>query len=698
MTGMYISQIILRDWKAYTAASFDFPAPGPERNMVLIGAPNGYGKTSLFEAIVLGMFGRDGLALIARSPFSGNDEDRLATSYKNFLEKALHRGAVDAGRHSCSVKLAFADGDDEPLEIQRTWHFNNSGVYRPHDEEIHVFEGLTRRAVGPPAGSQGRERLDWYRDYIARTFLPYYLAAFFLFDGEQVSAFAERDMAGQVRTGIEGLLGIPVLRSLAEDLRKFATARMNVIPNVSDKTIEIREQERERLSDELKQQRSRLEGIAPGIARLKDEREKLTRELASYGSASQANFQEQVEQLARCRGAVNDDRGRLEDMLAKDIALALSGEGLRGSVKCRLESETVRERWENGRRQGDNNLERFLDAVDVGLHEIRPQIAEHQRTSILETARNAWEQLWSPPPENCAEAYLHPYLNEMDRSKVIEQLEELGQLGAHVIVEILDSIAAHEAEVERLESDIVRMEDVAPHVDEKRKQLTVLNDQIEKQDRDAGSLEREIGVLESQISQKNKELTKLSGQQDQAKPSVRRATRARKVADMVDMIVTRAVPSQIDAIAQAMTDAHCSMAHKKDMVERIEIDEDCEVKLLNGDGTDVRRYDLSAGEKQIFTQALISAVSSVSGRGFPMVVDTPLGRLDIEHRKGVLKHLVKRGQQVILLSTNTEVVGEYLQEIAPHVQRKYLIQFERVGEIGRSSVRRGYFDDIEDLA
>jgi len=164
---------------------------------------------------------------------------------------------------------------------------------------------------------------------------------------------------------------------------------------------------------------------------------------------------------------------------------------------------------------------------------------------------------------------------------------------------------------------------------------------------------------------------------------------------MVDEIVANAVPSQIDAIAAAMTKAHRAMAHKKDLVERIAIDENCDVKLLNSNGMDMRSYDLSAGEKQIFTQALISAVSSVSGRGFPMVVDTPLGRLDIEHRKGVLNHLVQREHQVILLSTNTEVVGEYLREIAPHVQKKYLVHFERVGDIGQSSVRPGYFEETE---
>ena len=119
--------------------------------------------------------------------------------------------------------------------------------------------------------------------------------------------------------------------------------------------------------------------------------------------------------------------------------------------------------------------------------------------------------------------------------------------------------------------------------------------------------------------------------------------------------------------------------------------------MLNSDGNELRGFDLSAGEKQIFSQALLYAVMFVSGRRFPLVIDTPLGRLDIQHRMGVLKHLTERDQQVILLSTDTEVVGEYLHEIEPHVQKKYLVQFEVVGEIGQSSVRTGYFGGPGDI-
>ncbi|MBK7397131.1 MAG: AAA family ATPase [Myxococcales bacterium] len=65
---MHIQRIRLRDWKAFVDTTVDFPAATKKRNVVLIGAMNGYGKTTLLEALVLGLFGRDASASsLARS-------------------------------------------------------------------------------------------------------------------------------------------------------------------------------------------------------------------------------------------------------------------------------------------------------------------------------------------------------------------------------------------------------------------------------------------------------------------------------------------------------------------------------------------------------------------------------------------------------------------------------------------------------
>lgn len=695
---MYISSIELYNWKAYVTAKFEFSEPTAKQNIVLIGAPNGYGKTSLFEAIVMGLFGRYGLWLIARSPFTGNETNRLTTSYSKFLKNALHKGALDKGDDSSWVKVALIAEDGRKIEIQRIWHFNSDGSYRINDEEILVYEGegVSRKPVGP-SGLRGSERVEWYHDYIAQTFLPHSLATFYMFDGEQVSAFAEREMADQVRVGIEGLLGIPILRQLAESLRKYARARLRETPDFSNKTLEKMESDIAALEEQCKKHVERRNEIEPDLMKLKEERDVLLRELASFGTGSHAQRQEQLERLNQYQRDIESERNQLEELLVKDIALALCGTSLRESLRDRLIGEDIRARWETSRLQGDNNLEYFLDAIDenIRLHVPPPSLKSKQRTSILNIVREAWEKLWHPPPENCADSYLHPYLGESERSGTIGKLDELENLGASGVVDLLDSIRENEKALDRLEKEIIRTEEVAPNIEEKRRRVETLNNQIQDLNQEYGSLRREIESLDSQIHDKNAKLTNMTSQLDQAKPSMRRATRARTIADMVDDIVTEAVPNQIAAIAKAMTAAYRAMSHKKSLVEQIVIDGKCDVQLLNAKKINVRDYDLSAGEKQIFTQALISAVSSVSGRRFPMIIDTPLGRLDTEHRKGVLQHLAKRKGQIILLSTNTEVVGRYLKTIKDNITEKYTIHFEPLGEIGEAHVRDGYFDEGE---
>ncbi|MGE8454630.1 MAG: AAA family ATPase [Pseudomonadales bacterium] len=48
---MWISRIELTCFKSYQHQSLNFPEPADGRNVVLIGGMNGYGKTSLLEAL-----------------------------------------------------------------------------------------------------------------------------------------------------------------------------------------------------------------------------------------------------------------------------------------------------------------------------------------------------------------------------------------------------------------------------------------------------------------------------------------------------------------------------------------------------------------------------------------------------------------------------------------------------------------------
>jgi DNA sulfur modification protein DndD len=108
-----------------------------------------------------------------------------------------------------------------------------------------------------------------------------------------------------------------------------------------------------------------------------------------------------------------------------------------------------------------------------------------------------------------------------------------------------------------------------------------------------------------------------------------------------------------------------------------------------------RAVDAAFGWRRTdFTQALIQAIAKVSGRDFPFVVDTPLARLDVDHRIGVLRHFTDRAGQVILLSTDTEVVGPYLDAIRKRVLAAYRLNVHTEDGVTVTTVQEGYFERI----
>ncbi len=682
---MYIRRIELNNWKAYQSAVFEFPAPSDNQNIVLIGARNGYGKTSLFQAILLGMYGKDGFDLIKRSLLSGRDGQY--SSYSNFLKSVLHKNAIGEGARSCAIKIKFVNGSQTPIEIDRRWYFSSAGVHLAKDDQVDIFESDNRTPVGP--ANKNEDPIVWKRNYIERALLPPNLSSFFLFDGEKASIFADHDMAVQVKMGITGLLGIPIIQELAEDLRSYVIARKPKAPNVSDDTIAESENTRTQLKKQLDQQEKLWNDAQCELTQLKHDRDSILQELMSFGVDSQTNIRQKTEQLSKLENEIANKEEQLSNLLATDIALALAGRSLRKNLATRLKSESTLNKWEAGKQQGDSRIDAFIDALSKGMTEIAPPIYASQRTRILEIARAAWEKLWFPPPENCARDYLHPYLTEGERGTVTQHLEKLNTVSAPQIISLLASIKSAGIKQKELRAEVNRLAAIEPHLQEKRNLLTPLNKNIDALNQQIGEIRRKKTSLDAKINSKNEELGRLYTKKDSAKPHARRNYRATKVANMIDAIVNDAVPSQINAIAGAMTSAYKDIAHKG-LVEKIDIDDQCGVKLLNGDGEDVRDLDTSAGEKQIFTQALISAISAVSGRAFPMVIDTPLGRLDKRHRVGVLRHLVKPHRQVILLSTDTEVVQEYLCAIESQIQKKYLINHDVV--TGTSTATVGYFD------
>ncbi|MCB9610586.1 MAG: DNA sulfur modification protein DndD [Polyangiaceae bacterium] len=679
---MYLRSVSLQDWKAYGGvAKFTFPRPSIKRNIILVGAQNGFGKTSILEALLLALYGKDALPLLARGAGPGEKDIR----YASFLQRAFHAGAREQGRTSMSVELEFEDedGDDERFTLSRAWYFRVDGTYR--DEQVAVFVGDGRRPLRSPRLEDDPE--DFFRGFIARRTLPSHLAQFFLFDGEQVQRLARTDMAQQVRMGIEGMLGASVLRQLATDLEDYARDRRKAVREfASDGALD-------KVRDELETLETRREELDRHTREVSEQYESRTKrrnEISNRLQGLQGGNIDSARELQRKRDRVDAELVRLKDQLAtiltNDFALGIAGPILRRRLQERLGQERELAAWEGGVLSSKRQLGRFIEEFE----KVPPDLSNLGAATTEAVRRKvelAWENMWEPPPEGCADFFRHSYLSENERMLVEGRLQSLAQLGQDSLADLLHAINLNESDKRRYDQQLQTFNAVGSVLEELLEEYQGLASEIGEISSERGQLERELESIKGQLQHKKAEYERLSSRYVSARPELQRISVAQKIAEMLPQLIEDATSRWVADVADRMTEAYREIAHK-DTINKVLISPDCTVQLLTKNGVDYRNVDASAGEDQVFSFALISAISRAADVRFPLVIDTPLARLDREHRMNILRHFASNGgQQIILLSQDTELVGEYLDLIRPRIAQTFLLEHRDLGVgIGQNKV------------
>jgi DNA sulfur modification protein DndD len=131
----------------------------------------------------------------------------------------------------------------------------------------------------------------------------------------------------------------------------------------------------------------------------------------------------------------------------------------------------------------------------------------------------------------------------------------------------------------------------------------------------------------------------------------------------------------------SILDAYKILLRKKSMVERIRIDpQTFKLAIVSPSGEESPTERLSAGERQLLAVATLWGLTRESGRKLPTVIDTPLSRLDSQHRAALVQsYFPKAGNQVILLSTDEEIVGRYSEMLRPYIANHYtIVHYERL--------------------
>jgi DNA sulfur modification protein DndD len=213
--------------------------------------------------------------------------------------------------------------------------------------------------------------------------------------------------------------------------------------------------------------------------------------------------------------------------------------------------------------------------------------------------------------------------------------------------------------------------------------------------RDHAKLQEELRVLDNEIARKQAVTARLREQAMRSELEQEDVARIKdhsvRAQAALNVFRQRVIERHIASIQDYVLESFRYLVRKKALLSEVRIDPHTfAVELRGGDGKLMKPDRLSAGERQLLAVSLLWGLAKASRRPLPAIIDTPLGRLDSSHRK----HLVERyfphaSHQVLLLSTDEEIRGRYLEAIRPSVGHSYLLEFD---EAERSSVvKPGYF-------
>ena len=676
---MFISKIELTNFKSYQHAELEFPEPIDGKNIVIIGGLNGYGKTTMLEALYLCLYGKDALPHLSRAGLKIED----SRGYPTFLEKALNGEAKREQADVMTVRVVINRTKTIGIDILRRWFFRSNGTW---DAEETIVREVHRGISDAP--KKDGERNFLLTEILEQQYVPAHIAPFFFFDGEEVKKLADQSRIEQVKQGLEGLLGVVLLRNLAKRMTDFENMKRSKLSNVDEENIEILEQTLTNEENKLKSLLTNINENLSNLSNLKAERQSLMdRFLASGGgSGAIATVKDLVEEKTQYKNELKEIKNNLSKILADKLPFYLMPASLLKAFKLQINSEIALAKWQIECQAIQPKRDKFFNELLINeFPSFSPPLNESQLKTLEVKVESAWTSLFLPPPPNCADENIHDYLHDELKQKAIKFLNTIN-IGKKEIHELTQNKNQIELRIDEISRRISRVEGIDRDgtVAQLKNDLTDLENKIGELENQTGALERDRTSLEAVIHQVKARFENEKSRRDATSPDrklIELSLRTRKV---IDELIPALFPLKVKKLSLSMTKVYKQLAHKT-QVSKIVIENDGTTNILSATNKPMV-FDRSAGENQIFATALIAGLAEVSKIQAPLVVDTPLGRLDSKHRDNIFDFWTSDPErQVILLSQDEEITPERFKKIKSNISKTYLLDHTDVGDgIGRT--------------
>ena len=633
------------------------------RNITLVGGLNGRGKTTFHDSILIALYGKQALKYIQEK----------ARSYDKLLMDHINKHATDDETY-VAVSICLDDGTN--LKVKRSWTLKGKKL---EQQTIVEKNGIVDKYLGENWG------------YYIEEILPFGIARFFFFNNEKITQLADDVSFEQIKSSIKSAIGVLAIEKAIEHADEVIRRKK--------KALATFEQSEENVGyQEVENQIADIDARLAEATKKSNELERRCETLAASLEAKEKEFWASGGDLSRNRDAIKSEMDKIKaqaDKVNADITQMV----IDASTPLFMCKELVKQSYEE---------EKAAQSSEVKLYS-KKVVADLYRQVIEKISNCGLDNNAIYIVKNIVDEVLTGHFPGDVEPKEIKNMSATSimlyeRLIAEVFQNIIQRIEFYISNIDSRESELMSLDAHLGATDEKTLAMQLFDalKSIEAEKAVADSeYQKQISTIESLNHQrdilvaKRIQLLKAIAEKEHANNDNARIVKyAAMSIEVLTEFKIRLQKEKLTKLSKTTTECFRALVEKDSLVSEIIINPtSLDVTILDVDGNELLKSQLSAGEQQMFAVAIVWALALTSGYKAPVIIDTPMARLDSSHRANfVTKYLPAASSQVMVLSTDEEVYGRYLDLVRDNVVDYYTLLYREEEQC--TSIVNGYFGEV----
>jgi len=662
MPQVFIDSLTVENFGPFYGRSNINFSPVEDRCGILIGGKNGAGKTHLLRALYLAVVGETGVHDL-KTLDTGSDATRF------LFERTLNRKAMAQGKEISRLEIELTQRDERGGGAKKMKVVREI-THRPSGQRWKSF------VIKPDGNTEDDDAaIQRLRD----SFLPRHLARFFFFDAERSQGVHLGDK--DIIEGVSRILGLWTYGELEQDLRSLVqntiprTYNSNTLHTEESKLVDLTA-DVSKLQGHLKAKGEELKDNTKKLRELSTEFSEVEEELRVLGAVDPLELDKAKQRREELKNAKDQMEAELRSAWELALPTALLG-NFRKELHDYLIQEEKRNEWERSRA----TVEPKIPQVKADVFEDVPKdftLKDDFHAFYSDRLEKALLRLFHPPPDGMAERVF-----VAERSDISAQVRSrllTGIAGLKSVVELSANVDTMSSELRELDSKLKYLTQNSAAIvrsGELRERRRNISTQMETLQQEIKNLEADVQQMEAQLAEKKREEENQKQVVEKAQQGRSLSTLAASYREAAEEIQKRAAISLRNKIAEHVGDLWVSITGRGREFLGMDFDKHWNCSLVRRDGSKMPwdESNTSAGQKQVRMLAFYEALRRLARLVPPLVVDTPLGRLDKEVRQAVLEKLYLTGHQSIILATNSEIdpEGSLFDKVEKDLARVYTL-------------------------